>query len=271
MAKKIRKNTVARQSNGEIQVTFSIPWATVEKEREHVGKEMAENITVPGFRKGKAPLSQAIKRIPQEQLIEHTLSHILPGKFAEVIKEEDLKPAIYPKFSLVSAKEGEDWEVMAKTCELPDFKVGEYKKYLKPKKTKKAEKLSVEEKQNKVIEALLGNVKFEIPEMIIEEEVNSRLASLLERLEKLGLSLESYLASVNKSAPALREEYSDQAEKAIRLDLILQDISKKEKIEITKKEIEDYMKVSSMSPEQENTIRLFLMKRKTLDKLAKLY
>jgi hypothetical protein len=35
---------------------------------------------------------------------------------------------------------------------------------------------------------------------LIDEEVNSRLSKLLERIEKLGLTLESYLSSIGKTA-----------------------------------------------------------------------
>jgi len=45
---------------------------------------------------------------------------------------------------------------------------------------------------------LLRNIKIEIPKLLIEEEVNTRLSQLLERIEKLGLDLEKYLQTIGK-------------------------------------------------------------------------
>lgn len=276
MAAKTNKTTVAKSDDGSIQITFTVDWKTIDKKRTEVAEDMAKNITVPGFRKGKAPLDQAIKHLPQEQLTENTLSQILPKLFSDVLKKEKLKPAIYPKFELLHAHENEDWQIRATTCELPEIELKDYKKVLKSVKLKKD--ASKEEKENAVIEKILENTKTVIPEMLTDEEVNSRLSSLLQRLERLGLSLESYLASMNKTAPQLREEYSDQAAKSITLDLALQEIATKEKIEVKDKEITDYLKVSSSSKQdekgytdqQKTTVELFLRKRKTLDHLVSL-
>lgn len=277
MAAKKKTSTVAKLDNGTIQITFTVPWKTIEEKRSEVAEKMAENATIPGFRKGKAPLDKAIKHLPQDQLTENTLSEILPKMFADVIKDEDLKPAIYPKFELLHAHEGEDWQIRATTCEIPsiEFKT-EYKKALKSIKLDK--KAAKEEKENAVIEKLVEIIDSSVPEMLVEEEVNSRLSSLLQRLESIGLSLENYLASIKKTAPELREEYSDQARKSIILDIALQEIAEKEKIEISDKEVDEYLKVVASSSQnkatfddnQKRTVRLFLSKRKTLDHLVTL-
>lgn len=276
MAKETNNTTVARSEDGNVQITFTVDWKTIESKRKEVASEMAEKITVPGFRKGKAPIEQAIKHLSQEQLTENTLSQILPKLFSKVLEEEKLKPAIYPKFELISAQENEDWQIRAITCELPEVKIADYKKAIKSIKLKKD--ASKEEKENAVIEKILESTDTTIPEILTEEEVNSRLSSLLQRLEGLGLSLESYLASLNKTAPQLREEYFDQASKSITLDLALQEIATDEKIKVGEKEILDYLKVSSTSKQnekgftdqQKSTVELFLRKRKTLDHLVSL-
>ena len=264
--------TIEKLEDGSVKITFNIPWKTVEKERLHAAEHMASEVNVPGFRKGKAPIEKVIEKISEEKLIEHTLSHILPEMFTKVIKDEKLRPALYPKYNLVKAKPNEDWEVVATTCEVPEVEVKGYTEKIKTikfdKKAKEAP--TTEEKENKVIEKLIESYEFSIPKMLIDEEVQSRLASLLERLERLGLSLENYLLSIKKSADELRNEYATQAEKAIKLDLILQYISVEEKIAIKDAEVETYMKTASMSPEQKETVMLFLRKRKALENLVQL-
>lgn len=259
---------IARQDDGAVQITFILPWKEVEKERVKAAEHIAKDTTVPGFRKGKAPISKAIEQIAEEKLVEHTLSHMLPERFANVIKQEKLQPAVYPKYSLNKANLNEDWEIQATTCEVPKVKLGNYKSKIKSVKIPK--KATKEEKENKIINKLIESYEIKIPKLLTEQEANSRLSSLLERLEKIGLGLESYLDQVKKTGEELRNDYTEQAEKAIKLDLLLQYIAVEEKITIKDKEVQDYIKAAQMSEDQKETVMLFLRKRRALESLDKL-
>lgn len=243
---------IAKEDNGNIQITFTIPFTEIKRAQEDVIKELAKGIEIPGFRKGMAPLDKAAAKIPQSTLVEHSLSHILPKALAETITENKLQIAIYPKFELLSAKEGEAWQIMGTTCELPEVDLADYKKVVAgalradsiivPGKDKNGEASSPadtrDKKEQVVIKTLLESVKVNIPQILIEEEADSRLANLLSRLEKLGLALENYLASIGKKAEDLRADYAKQAKDAISLDLILTKIAEAENIKIEQKEID---------------------------------
>ncbi len=280
-------STFARESNGNIQITFTIPFEIVKKAQDETIAEMAKDIEIPGFRKGMAPLSKVSEKIEKGHLIEHSLSHILPKALADSVEENKLKIAIYPKFELIKAKENEAWEIKAVTCELPEINLGDYKKEITgilradsliiPGKDKGEESHSAEasrdKKEAKVIEAVLKNVEVKIPQILIEEEADSRLASLLARLEKLGLALENYLASIGKKPEDIRAEYANQAREAISLDLILSKIAEEEKIEVPESEIEEAIKVGQIkdeSPERKRLITSILKRRKALDFLVNL-
>lgn len=285
---KLNSTTVAKQDDGTVQINFVLPWNEIFDTREKTIEELAAGVEVPGFRKGKAPLDKAREKLDGQFVIEKTLSQLLPKLFADAVKTEKLRPAMYPKFELIHAHENEDWQVRATTAELPEFELGDYKKVLEnasksesiwtPEKgdPKEAPKeLNREQKENVAINALSDNYKFTIPKVLTDEEVNSRLSSLLERIEKLGLSLESYLASIKKSVEDLRKEYAEAAERAIRLDIVLGAIAEAEKVQITEEEINQFVNVanasspqSTISEEQKSTITSFLLKRKVLDKLA---
>ena len=137
--------------------------------------------------------------------------------------------------------------------------------------------LTREEKEQEVIKTLLSSIKISIPKILIDNEVDSRLAKFLQRLERLGLSLESYLSSVGKTAKTIREEYERQAREAISLDLILTKISKIEKIEVKKEKIDEAIKAANAdrklaekldTPEQRRLIELVLKKRSALESLV---
>lgn len=251
-------SVIAREGNGNIQITFTIPYNLVEESKADVIKEFAKDVEIPGFRKGMAPLDKVEAKIPESTLIEHSLSHILPKALADAVTEHKLQIAIYPKFELISAKEGEPWQIMGTTCELPKVELGEYKKAITgavrasslwtPDKGKPEDKKepTAEQKEQMAIRTLIETVKVDVPQILIEEEADSRLSNLLSRLEKLGLALESYLASVGKKAEDLRADYARQAKEAISLDLILNKIAEEEKITVDIKEIDEALNMSQV-------------------------
>jgi len=250
-------SVIARESDGNVQITFTIPFAIIKKAQDETIAEMAKDIEVPGFRKGMAPLEKAAEKINQNALIEHSLSHILPRALSEAITENKLKIAIYPKFELISADEGKDWQIRGVTCELPEFTLGDYKKTIQgamrsgtiwtPGKgaPEKQKELTRDEKEQVVIKALVETVKLTIPKILIEEEVASRLSNLLARIEKLGLALEGYLSSIGKNVDSLRAEYEAQAKEAIALDLILTKVAMEENLKVSEAEVDAALNMST--------------------------
>lgn len=271
-------STLAREANGNVQITFSLPWVLIEKAKKEALEAMSKDAEVSGFRKGKAPLDIVEKNTSQNTVIEKALSTLLPKALADSIVEHKVKPAIYPKFELVSAKEGETWQVRAVTCELPAVELGDYKKIiageLRSKSLTKA--LSKEEKEQIVVSTLINSIKMDIPHLLIHEEADSRISNLLARIEKLGLSLESYLASIGKTPETLREDYEKQAHEAIALDLILNKIAESEEVKVKDEDIENMIKAAKAdpnvkgnldTPEQKQVISSILKRRYALDSL----
>jgi FKBP-type peptidyl-prolyl cis-trans isomerase (trigger factor) len=139
--------------------------------------------------------------------------------------------------------------------------------------------LTHEEKEQEAIKTLLESIKLNISKVLIDEEVNSRLSKLLERIEKLGLTLESYLSSIGKTAQGLRDEYENQARSAIALDLILTKIAEEEKLAVDKKDIDAAVAAGQAdrklakeldTPERRRFIEAILKRRKALDFITSL-
>lgn len=297
-------STIAKNEDGTIQITFTIPFSLIKTKREEALKRLSKDVEVPGFRKGNAPISKVASQIPENKLLEETLQTLLPRLFAEAVDKHKLKPATYPKFELVKASEGENWQIRATTCEIPEIVLGDYKKFIagasrsksiwtpgqgkEPSSAKSptlqssgdgAAPQGTEEKEQEIIKILLESIKIKIPKILIDEDVNYRLASLLEKIEKLGLGLDGYLASIGKTADTLRAEYEKQASDSISLTLILNKIAQAENIKVEEKDVEKMIEVSAASqterekfdtPEQRKLIRSILARRAVLDSLATL-
>lgn len=285
------KTAVARQDDGTLQITITIPWEKIGQARQEAVKELASKIELPGFRKGKAPLPLVEKYLDREEVYNKTLQKLIPQAYSDAVEKHKLQPILTPRFQLVSAKEGQDWTIRAITTELPAIDIGDYKTKIQGATTatkiwtpgnkldqKSSEKSQTpEEKQQSVIKAILANFDIKVPKLLVEEEVNHRLASLVDQTQKLGLTVEQYLASVGKNIEDIKQEYRKQAEEALKIDLVLTEIAKKEKIQITDREVESFLQAQGVKQEEskdakqrKELIRSIMVRRKALDKLVAL-
>ena len=268
-------STVAKTDDGTIQITLTIPYKTIAEERAKAVAEAAKDIVIDGFRKGMAPTDKVEAKLGEATIIEKTLTRILPEALGKVVETEKLALALYPKFELVSAEKDKDWQVMAVSCELPKITLGDFQKEILVGKPKEKKEQSLGEKENLILTAILKTSEVKLPKLLINEEVEARLTSLLVRLEKLSLKLESYLASVGKTPESLRVEYEKQVTESITLELALNEIAKKEGVEIKETEIDEAIKASlpevkdqTISPAQRQMLRGVILRQKTLQTLA---
>lgn len=292
-------SSLAKSDDGTVQITFSIPAGIVEKNKEIVLSQLAKDIEIPGFRKGKAPLTKVKEKVTEKVLLERILNRILPHELSHAFEIYKIKPVMYPKLELLSAKVGEDWQVRITTCEMPEVALGDYQTVFtnsvktqaiwtpekeKPQsgesKQNEPQKLDTAQKEQLVIKAILETTKVKIPKPLIDEEVNSRLSKLLEQIEKLDLTLESYLSSIGKNVETLRKEYEKQAGDSITLELALNKIAESEKVEIKDGDIDSAIQASTTAdpklseklntPEQRRVVAGILQRRETLNKLVNL-
>jgi FKBP-type peptidyl-prolyl cis-trans isomerase (trigger factor) len=291
MPKELSKitSTVAKEADGTVQITLTLPYSVIKDAEEGVLKEIGAEATLPGFRKGKAPVSKVKESLTKETLIKKILGKILGKAISDATIEHKIKPAIYPRLEVLKAQDDEPWEVRATTCELPKVNLGNYKEIVSgvaktkaiwtPGKDKKEapKELSHEEKEQLVIKTLLETIKPEIPRILIEEEVENRLAQLLDKIDKLGLTIEGYLGSLGKTIDTLRGEYQLQAKNTIALELILEEIARDAKTEINDKQIDAVVEAAKAdpsmkdrlnSPEQRRVIASVLRRRASLDSLT---
>lgn len=278
------KSALERLPQDTLKFTITLPWQEVKKVYEKVLERKAKEIEVTGFRKGKAPLSLVKKKLGTDILARETLQEILPAAYAEAIKEHKLKPIMQPIIKVLSIIEGKDWQFEAKTCEKPQLKLGKYKEKVKsslknpkiilPGEEEKEKEKSQEEKLKELFEALLKEAKIKLPEILIESEVNRSLALLLEQIEKLGITLESYLNSVKKTVDQVRNEYQNRGERALKLEFILEAIAEDLSVKVEEKEINEVVEKAATGKEKASINRYYmaslLRRQKTIDKLLNL-
>lgn len=131
-------------------------------------------------------------------------------------------------------------------------------------------------------EAILQEVEkittVELPEILIQDELNRMLVSLQRRVADMGLLLEDYLKSQGKTLDQLKNEWKAQAEKNVRMELGLAEIAKLENVTISDEELKAEIdkiqdaKVKQQFEAQEPRLHLrhALRQTRTLDLLKKI-
>jgi len=93
------------------------------------------------------------------------------------------------------------------------------------------------EQANKAMELLLGMTKVEVPEAMIQAEIDHQVRDLEARLAESGLALDALLAAQGRSLEQLRGERRQAAVERVRLDLALGQVAKQEALETSDLEL----------------------------------
>lgn len=114
----------------------------------------------------------------------------------------------------------------------------EYKNNVKIDLEEELKKQAEVEKENKAVEALMEVMKVDIPESMIDMEVDREYQNFLYRVQGMGLTLDQYFAIANSDEEKTREELRPASEKKVKGELALDEFIEKENIEATDDEID---------------------------------
>src|SRR3954471_22114594 len=109
--------------------------------------------------------------------------------------------------------------------------------------------------QERVLEKLLELVEVPVPEKLLEDEINTRKHNLEHhQLGQMGLDLEKYLENQGKTAEEFDTETKDAAVKGIKTQFVLDELVKREKLNVNQEELTEHLMrraaSSGMSPDQ---------------------
>ncbi len=100
---------------------------------------------------------------------------------------------------------------------------------------------------NAVIEKVVENATVDIPEAMIERQIDSMMRDFEYRLRSQGLKLEDFMKYTGQDEKAFRGNYRDQAEKSVKAHLVLSEIEKVEAIDATEEEID--AQIAQLAPQ----------------------
>ena len=89
-----------------------------------------------------------------------------------------------------------------------------------------------------ILEEVSKNTEVEIPNELIEEEIDRMLEEYANNLRMQGIDLDTYYKFTNSNESMLREQMRNEADKRVKYRLMLEEIVKLEKIKVTDEEID---------------------------------
>lgn len=288
---KLEQKTQPDKSTWEFIVV--IPKKDVKDKYDQIASQEIKNVTVDGFRKGKAPKNIAEKQLDVSAIYDKTASQILEEVYSDILKKHSIKPIMSPKIEIVSAKENEDWKIKIITATKPDIDIKKYKEIVKklkdsqksddiwvPGKDKKVSKEDNDNKKNillnKILNELIEKTDFKVPTVIVETELNKRLSKLVDDVSKAGLTMDQYLSSKKQTIEDIKKALHKEINDTYKLEFILESIAQEAKITVEKKDLDEIF--SKIADPQERTkaennsyfYASILRRQKTLDHLLEI-
>ncbi len=95
---------------------------------------------------------------------------------------------------------------------------------------------------DKILDQIIEVSQFDLGQSAIEMQVEQHINRLEVYLQRFKMSLDDYLASNNQSEDDIRNDFKEQAEKDIKIDLIMDMIGETEKVEATDEDVDEGLK-----------------------------
>ena len=190
---------------------------------------IGSNTFIPGFEDQLIGMKIDEERDIKVKFPDDYFSKDLAGKDATFhIKLHSISYKELPKIDDEFAKDVSEFDTLA-----------DLKKDIKSKQEKQNADRAKNEMEEKAIEEVSKNTKIDIPDGMIELEIDNMENDIAQRLQYQGLSLEQYLKMLNKTESDLRNEFKDDAKKNITTRLVLEQIVADENIKADQKFIDE--------------------------------
>lgn len=130
--------------------------------------------------------------------------------------------------------------------------------------------------EQEIFEEILKLGEVEVPEILVEDELNRILIRMNSELEKQGRTLEKYLEEEKTTIDGLKAKWREQATKNVKISLIMDTIGRDEKVQVSKEELDAALagvNQTNLSADQKRDLENYLVtsifQAKTLDLVKK--
>jgi len=187
---------------------------------------------IPGFEDKMVGMKVGEERDVDVKFPEDYHAKDLAGKDATFkVKLHEIKEKILPELDDEFAKDVSEFDTLE-----------DYKKDLNKKIKERKENSAKAEKEQEALDKFVEKVEVNIPEPMIDEEVEKMVEEMSANLQYQGMSMDIYLQYMGMTLDQYKAQMRDSAARRIKLDLGLEAVGKEEKVEVSEEEIDKKIK-----------------------------
>ena len=124
-------------------------------------------------------------------------------------------------------------------------KIDDLKADIRKRLESKASYQALEKFNAEVLQTVVNNAEVDIPQVMVDDKIDQMIEELSVKLETQRMNLDDYLKYMNQDMDKLKESYAEPAKENVKMDLVLEAISKAENIEV--KDIDLQAEIITMS------------------------
>jgi trigger factor len=109
-----------------VRLTIEVPFDEMSDSLEVAYKTIAEQVTIPGFRKGKVPARIIDQRVGRGAVLQEAINEVLPGAYENAVKEHNVKVAGRPEVEVTEIEDGTRVAFTAEVDVRPEFDLPDF-------------------------------------------------------------------------------------------------------------------------------------------------
>lgn len=120
------KSSVEKLNETSVKLNVEVPFAELDKQFDQAYKALAQQVSIPGFRRGKAPRKLLEARIGRGYVVEQVINEALPEYYGKAVEKNELRVLGQPEIEVTNAGENDKFEFVATCSVRPEFEVPDF-------------------------------------------------------------------------------------------------------------------------------------------------
>lgn len=116
-------STVEQLSPSRVKITVEVPFGDLKPNMDKAYRDLAAQVQIPGFRKGKVPPRILDQRFGRGAILSEALNDAIPGLYNTAVTDNKLSPLAQPEVEVTKLEDGELVEFTAEVDVRPEFDV----------------------------------------------------------------------------------------------------------------------------------------------------
>lgn len=120
------KSAVENLSPTRAKLTVEVPFEELKPSLDAAYKKIAQQINVPGFRRGKVPPAVIDRQVGRGVVLDEAINEVVPAKYMEALRENELEPLAQPEIEVTKLEDNDTLEFTAEVDVKPQFELPAY-------------------------------------------------------------------------------------------------------------------------------------------------